>query len=99
VTNQALGQAHPVDIPYFMRVLLFISFLSMGYALSRPRPASHKEPAPLLMDTTRLDSPGQEGAAPQPWQKRVSEKAVERYAATQDKKWQRWNEAMFERSD
>ena len=32
-------------------------------------------------------------------QKEWSEKAVRRYAEAQEKKWLRWNEAMFERSD
>jgi hypothetical protein len=31
-------------------------------------------------------------------QKAWSEKAVKQYTAAQEKKWQRWNEAMFERS-
>ena len=95
--NQAYGPAYMGDIPYFMRVLLFIAFLSMGCVLSRPQTIGSKKKDPLLMDTTGLDSPGQEGTALQPWQKRVSEKAISRYAATQDKKWRRWNEAMFER--
>ena len=30
-------------------------------------------------------------------QRRWAEKAVKRYAAAQEKKWQHWNEAMFER--
>ncbi|MBN1189181.1 MAG: hypothetical protein JXA46_05455 [Dehalococcoidales bacterium] len=34
-----------------------------------------------------------------PWQKRASQKAIVRYSATQEKKWRRWNEAMFERSE
>jgi len=95
--DQASGPTYTGDILYFTRVLLFIAFLSMGYALNRPQAASHKEQDPLLMDTTGLDSPDREGTALQPWQKKVSEKAIERYAATQDRKWQRWNEAMFER--
>ena len=32
-----------------------------------------------------------------PRQQEWAEKAVRRYAAAQDKKWQRWNDAMFER--
>jgi len=96
--NQADGPAYNTgDILYFMRVLLFVSFLSVGYALSRPRPADEKNTHLLLSDATELDSPGQKGTALQPWQKKVSEKAIERYAAAQDKKWRRWNDAMFER--
>ena len=97
--NQAVGLGNTGDILYFMRVLMFIAFLSMGYALSRPRTATHKEQGLLLTDTTGLDSQGQEGTSLPPWQKKVSEKAIERYAAAQDKKWRRWNEAMFERSN
>ena len=33
-----------------------------------------------------------------PLQKEWAEKATKRYAESQEKKWQRWNEAMFERS-
>ena len=33
-----------------------------------------------------------------PMQKEWAEKAVEKYAEAQERKWQRWNEAMFERS-
>jgi len=98
VINQTVGPANTGDILYFMRVLLFIAFLSMGYALSRPRTAIHEERGLLLTDTTGPDSPGQEGTGLQPWQKKASAKAIERYAAAQDKKWRRWNEAMFERS-
>lgn len=93
--NQTVGPGNTGDILYFMRVLLFIAFLSMGYALSRPKPASKNNPA-LLLGSTKLDPPEQEWAGLPPWQRRASEKAVEKYAATQEKKWQRWNEAMFE---
>ena len=34
-----------------------------------------------------------------PRQKEWTEKAIKGYAAAQEKKWRRWNEAMFERSD
>ncbi len=32
-----------------------------------------------------------------PLQKEWAEKAVKRYAEAQEKKWRRWNDAMFER--
>jgi len=96
--NQAVGPGNPGDILYFMRVMLFIAFWSMGYELSRSRPASNKEQALLLADTTGLDSQEEERPDLPPWQRKASEKAIERYAATQEKKWRRWNEAMFERS-
>jgi len=96
--NQAVGSGNPGDILYFMRVMLFIAFWSMGYELSRPRPASNKEQDLLLPATTGADSEDKEWAGLPPWQRNASEKAVERYTETQDKKWRRWNEAMFERS-
>jgi hypothetical protein len=86
------------DILYFMRVLLFITLLCMGYSLSRPMPAKGKEQDMLLPATAGAGSEDKEWAGLPQWQKKASEKAVISYAAAQEKKWQRWNEAMFERS-
>ncbi len=86
------------DILYFMRVLLFITLLCMGYSLSRPTPAKGKEQDMLLPATAGAGSEDKEWAGLPSWQKKASEKAVISYAAAQEKKWQRWNEAMFERS-
>ena len=96
--NQTVGPGNTGDILYFMRVLLFVAFLSMGYALSRPQTASNKEQALLLTDTTGPSSQDQEWAGLPPWQRKASDRAIERYTKSQDKKWRRWNEAMFERS-
>jgi len=85
------------DILYFTRVTLFITLLCMGYTLSRPTPAKGKEQDLLLPATTGAGSPEQGWASLPPWQRKASEKAVERYAGVQEKKWRRWNEAMFER--
>jgi len=95
--SQSAVPANTGDILYFMRVTLFIALLCMGYQLSQPRSAANKEPDLLLLDTTE-PSPEQEWPALPPWQRKVSEKAVISYAAAQEKKWRRWNEAMFERS-
>jgi len=78
------------DIYYPLRVVLFIGLLSMGYMLSRPNPANTTDKDYILMD-------GGDPHDPMPWQRTASRKAVERYAAAQDRKWRRWNEAMFER--
>ena len=96
--NQTVGLGNPGDILYFMRVTLFIALLCMGYSLSRPTPAGNKEKYLLLTDTTESNSQDQEWSGLPPWQKKASEKAIEKYAATQDKKWRKWNEAMFESS-
>jgi len=39
-----------------------------------------------------------ENAELAPWQREWAEKAVRGYREAQEKKWRRWNEAMFERS-
>jgi len=98
VINQITGPASTSDVFYFMRVLFFIALLSMGYELSRPLTDNKKEQDFLLTDTT---GQGQNTEWPGllPWQRRASEKAIEKYAGSQEKKWQRWSEAMFERSD
>ncbi len=93
--NQSAGPANAGDILYSMRAMLFISLLCMGYALSGPTPAGNKKQDLLLPATT--GSPEQEWAGLPPWQKKASEKAIEKYAEVQEKKWRRWNEAMFER--
>ncbi len=95
--NQAAGPGSASDILYFMRVLLFIAFLAMGYALGRPRSAIEESKDELLLPSA-INYPDKEWAELPPWQKKASEKAVEKYAAAQEKKWRRWNEAMFERS-
>ena len=96
--NQPIVPANTGDILYFMRVLLFITLLCMGYSLSRPTPVGNKEQDMLLPATTGPGLPEHEWKVLPQWQKKASEKAVISYAAAQDKKWRRWNEAMFERS-
>jgi hypothetical protein len=96
--SQPTGPGNSGDILYFMRVLLFIALLCMGYTLSQPRPAAGKKQDVLSPDTTGAVPQGQEWADMPPWQRQASEKAVARYAGSQEKKWRCWNEAMFERS-
>jgi hypothetical protein len=73
--------------------MLFITLLCISYQLNRPAPVAGEEPDLFLFDTK------QEPPDLSLWQREASEKAVERYTATQEKKWRHWNEAMFERSD
>ena len=96
--NQSAGPGNPGDILYFMRVTLFVALLCMGYSLSRPTPAKGKEQDLLLPATVGAVSGDKDWAGLPQWQKKASEKAVISYAAVQEKKWRRWNEAMFERS-
>lgn len=93
-TSASLLQAD--DIFYFVRVALFVWLLSTGYALSQP---TNKKQALLLRDTAGESPPDRDWTGLPPWQKKASEKAAARYAETQEKKWRRWNDAMFERPD
>jgi hypothetical protein len=96
--NQPAGPGNPGDILYPVRVIIFITLLCIGYELSRPLPAKKMEPELLLAATAgESNSPEFDLGSLPLWQRKASEKAIERYAATQEKKWRRWNEAMFER--
>jgi hypothetical protein len=96
--EQPLEQRTYAEDPiYFMRVYLFVMMLSMAYALSQPIPSGNAEKNSLLPDTVRNPSANQGWKDLPSWQRETSVKAVEKYAATQEKKWRRWNEAMFER--
>jgi len=94
--NQIIEPANTSDILYSTRVMLFITMLCMGYELSRPIPAVSKE-RELLLPATISPSDLEWEELPS-WQRKASAKAIERYTAAQEKKWRRWNEAMFERS-
>ena len=96
--NQTVGPGNAGDILYFMRVTLFIALLCMGYSLSRPISAGNKERELLLSANTGPGSQEEEWSHLPPWQRKVSDKAVISYAAAQEKKWRKWNEAIFERS-
>ena len=104
MTYQPTGTGSPAsasslqtgDIFYFVRVALFVWLLCTGYVLSQP---ANKKQALLLRDATGASSPDRDWSDLPPWQKQASEKAATRYAETQEKKWRRWNDAMFERPD
>ncbi len=107
MTNQPIGPGNTAsvsplqagDIFYFVRVTLFVWLLCTGYVLSQPTPASSKKQALLLLATGGTSPPDRDWLDLPPWQKKASEKAVARYAQTQENKWRRWNDAMFERPD
>ena len=96
--NQPIVPANTGDILYSTRVMLFITLLCMGYSLSRPTPDVDNERELLLLDTTKVGSTDKEWVGLPLWQRKASDKAVERYTKSQEKKWRRWNEAMFERT-
>ena len=96
--SQSNGPGNSGDILYSMRALLFIALLCMGYAMSQPRPAAGNKQDVLSPDTARASSQGQDWVGIPPWQRQASDKAVARYAESQENKWRHWNEAMFKRS-
>lgn len=97
--NQPVVPAGAGDILYTARVMLFIMLLCMGYELSRPVSTINNEQEAMTDTTVKSSSLDRGWGGLPPWQKKASEKAVERYTKSQEKKWRRWNEAMFERSD
>ena len=79
-----------------MLVLLVMgALLRASYELSRQR-SSVAEVA--TYDTSVIGANPAAGTALTPQQKEWAEKAVQKYAEAQEKKWRRWNESMFERS-
>ena len=90
--NPVYSPVQTGDFLYPTRVMLFITLLLMGYTLSRPNSAGDKEQDILSLDTA------QEWSCLPPWQRKASDRAIEKYTKSQEKKWRRWNEAMFERS-
>jgi hypothetical protein len=49
-----------------------------------------------MLPSTGVNPPAPEWPSLLPWQRKASEKAVDNYTAVQERKWHRWNEAMFE---
>jgi hypothetical protein len=71
--------------------LIFLGFWRMVYDA-----ANSGAPTSSLSVDSELQAFQPE--AQNPMQKDWAEKAVKKYAEAQERKWQRWNEAMFERS-
>ena len=88
---------------HFVSMLMLVvmaSLIRASYELSRQRSSGVElgtREAPVGGSNPSAAT-NREGAELAPWQKEWAEKAVTRYAEAQDKKWRRWNEAMFERS-
>ena len=75
-----------------IRWLVFLALWRMSYEAANINRTSGTGTSYLIQR-----DPPQEIAGPR--QKEWTEKAIKGYAAAQEKKWRRWNEAMFERSD
>ena len=72
-------------------LVVMAALLRVSYELSRWRTVEHNGDANPLPAAVPL--PEQDML---PWQREASAKAIKRYAEAQEKKWRRWNEAMFE---
>jgi hypothetical protein len=72
-----------------MRYLFFLTMYRMSYEAAN---AGREPPVrSFLIEKDPL------GPIITPRQREWSDKAIQKYAAAQGKKWQRWNEAMFEK--
>ena len=69
--------------------LLFLALWRMSYEAASIS-GSTPQAKSFLVESTPAPEPHQ------PMEKEWADKAVKRYADAQEKKWQRWNEAMFE---
>jgi len=70
-----------------LALMVMAALLRTSYELARPgsSPPMQKDANPSDPDMT-------------PQQREWAQKAAKRYAAVQERKWRRWNEAMFERA-
>ena len=75
-----------------LRWLLFLALWRMSYETANANRHITVEKS-YLIESNDLEE------ARNPREKEWTERAVKKYADAQEKKWQRWNEAMFERLD
>ena len=73
----------------YFSLLIMAAFLRMDYELNRSKETY----------TDMFALPPQHRLMLNHQQREWADKAIKRYAEAQEKKWLRWNEAMFERSD
>ena len=73
----------------YLSLLMMATLLRMDYELNRPKETYTDMNILPPLNRQVLNH----------WQKEWADKAVKQYAEAQGKKWLRWNEAMFERSD
>jgi len=77
-----------------LMLVVMAALLRASYEMSRPKPKLSKEVSAFAETHPMNETPTQAALTPQ--QKEWAEKAVKIYAEAQEKKWRRWNEAMFE---
>jgi K+-transporting ATPase c subunit len=81
-----------------LMLVLMASLVRASYELSRQRPsgATKSDHQAISGGSNLSAATNPERTELVPRQKEWAEKAVRRYAESQEKKWRRWNEAMFE---
>ncbi len=72
--------------------LVFLALWRMSYEAANINRTGRPGTGSLIQRDSAEETAG-------PREKEWTEKAVKGYAAAQERKWRRWNEAMFERSD
>ena len=77
-----------------LMLMVMAALLRASYEMSRPKPKPSVEVSAFAETYPINETP--KSAAITSQQKDWAERAVKRYAEAQEKKWQRWNEAMFE---
>ncbi len=77
-----------------LMLMVMAAMLRASYELSRPGSRLSEEAA-VLADTYLVREKLKPTITSQ--QREWAEKAAKNYAQSQEKKWQRWNQAMFER--
>ncbi len=78
-----------------LTIMVMAALLRASYELSKPS-SSPLEKVTLLAGTYPVKVSPKPGSIT-PQQREWAEKATKNYAQAQEKKWQHWNEAMFER--
>ena len=75
-------------------LMVMAALLRASYDMSRPKPNPSVEVSAFAETHQISETPKQAALTPQ--QTEWAEKAVKRYAEVQEKKWRKWNDAMFE---
>ena len=70
----------------YLALMMMAVLVRLDYEANKPKPVNN--PGITLFPASRITALRQE--------KEWSEKAVKRYAESQEKKWRNWREAMFE---
>ena len=77
-----------------LMLMVMSALLRASYEMSRPKRNPSEEVSVFAETHPISETPKPDTITPQ--QKEWAEKAATRYAQAQEKKWHRWNEAMFE---